>query len=477
MRRWVEKVKIDVNKPNERGIPAINIASFARKTDVVNYLISKGADINILDSHGGTPICYAIDNSDLPTFELLLSQPTLKIDIPIRIYLFAKQNIQLQGLLANFHLDADLIVNTTNKEGVRYAANVIEYAFAFNQITLNIQSQNSLITSVFGGEGNTAKLLSVFRIQSYMLSKLLDLNAKVFHVDLQLKKPPFLYFAVALKDSARIRDYVQSGKAPTEFTLSSLFVTDYFEMVDYFLDTEFIKMSNLPRLLYQDAPYSLELADYLSSKGYDASTPISTGASSPTKPRGPSVAATNNSLNSLMDVVLSRCTADSFASFLESKKPSNLFVSSAFKSAFANNRQDILAILKEKGYSPNKDLTYNENDLAKLLSAKEPSIYATLLDKGYSVDSPLGSKSILSILLKNRDLTGLLFFFKNLPPCAREVADKSEAFKIINLGSATLLNAYLRSTKNIHTIMSSPVSDGRTILARAIVAGESAREH
>jgi ankyrin repeat protein len=71
-------IDIDAKKPD--GVTALIVAAAIGKKDVVKTLIDKGADVNITDNHGWTPLMIAAQKDDLSAVQALLSVPRIDID-------------------------------------------------------------------------------------------------------------------------------------------------------------------------------------------------------------------------------------------------------------------------------------------------------------------------------------------------------------------------------------------------------------
>jgi uncharacterized protein len=56
----VEKGGVDVNTPGQYGWTALHAAAYQGLTDVISYLVSKGADVNQMDVFGQTPLSIAL---------------------------------------------------------------------------------------------------------------------------------------------------------------------------------------------------------------------------------------------------------------------------------------------------------------------------------------------------------------------------------------------------------------------------------
>ncbi|XP_041636539.1 myotrophin [Cheilinus undulatus] len=64
----------DVNRTLENGRKPLHIAADCNQTEVVLYLISKGADINATDRHGFTPLLCACFEGNLNCVKVLLEK-------------------------------------------------------------------------------------------------------------------------------------------------------------------------------------------------------------------------------------------------------------------------------------------------------------------------------------------------------------------------------------------------------------------
>eukprot|EP01147_Barroeca_monosierra_P010322 gene10322-2463_t len=68
----VEEQSVNVNDELNAGRFPLHIAADMGQTDVVQYLISKGADVNRKDAHGITPLLAAVWEDHIETVKLLL---------------------------------------------------------------------------------------------------------------------------------------------------------------------------------------------------------------------------------------------------------------------------------------------------------------------------------------------------------------------------------------------------------------------
>lgn len=78
-KRWSEEIKDRVNNMlHERdfqGFTALHIAVFKNNVQIVNYLVSLGADINVQDGKSGrSPLHYAVEDSNLAMINCLLHE-------------------------------------------------------------------------------------------------------------------------------------------------------------------------------------------------------------------------------------------------------------------------------------------------------------------------------------------------------------------------------------------------------------------
>lgn len=73
----IEKKEIDVNKEVD-GRPPIHYAADYGQTDVIHYLITKGADVNAKDKHGISALLAAIWEGHTDCVKLLLDKGASK---------------------------------------------------------------------------------------------------------------------------------------------------------------------------------------------------------------------------------------------------------------------------------------------------------------------------------------------------------------------------------------------------------------
>ena len=71
---------ININAKNPHGVTAVYIAVQHGKDDVVKALINKGADVNIADNDGWTPLMFSAQEGHLTTVQALLSVPAININ-------------------------------------------------------------------------------------------------------------------------------------------------------------------------------------------------------------------------------------------------------------------------------------------------------------------------------------------------------------------------------------------------------------
>eukprot|EP01083_Nonionella_stella_P049602 132116_1 len=76
IRRLALHSEIDVNRPDERGLVALNAAANNGFTEAVEILLKNpNIDSNKLDSDGGTPLNYASHEGHVEIVRLLLKHP------------------------------------------------------------------------------------------------------------------------------------------------------------------------------------------------------------------------------------------------------------------------------------------------------------------------------------------------------------------------------------------------------------------
>lgn len=69
--RWLVEQGMDVNISNKYEGSAI--AAAARRPEIIQYLISKGANVNSTNTGGWTPLMYAVNNNNAESVKLLLA--------------------------------------------------------------------------------------------------------------------------------------------------------------------------------------------------------------------------------------------------------------------------------------------------------------------------------------------------------------------------------------------------------------------
>lgn len=69
--KWLVEQGMDVNMPNKYEGSAI--AAAARRPEIIQYLISKGANVNTTNSGGWTPLMYAVNYNNAESVRLLLA--------------------------------------------------------------------------------------------------------------------------------------------------------------------------------------------------------------------------------------------------------------------------------------------------------------------------------------------------------------------------------------------------------------------
>ncbi len=72
--------QIDINAKKPDGVTALIVATNKRKDDVVKALIDHGANVNITDNNGWTPLMFAAEKGHLTTVQALLSAPQIDIN-------------------------------------------------------------------------------------------------------------------------------------------------------------------------------------------------------------------------------------------------------------------------------------------------------------------------------------------------------------------------------------------------------------
>lgn len=68
--KWLVENGMDVNMPNKYEGSAIGAAS--RRPEIIQYLISKGANVNASNAAGWTPLMYAVEYNNVASVQLLL---------------------------------------------------------------------------------------------------------------------------------------------------------------------------------------------------------------------------------------------------------------------------------------------------------------------------------------------------------------------------------------------------------------------
>jgi len=72
VKAFLEDSEVDVNDRDEYGFTPLIEAAIFKKTDIAEYLIEKGAQADIADSSGRTPLHWAADTRNLKLIKLLL---------------------------------------------------------------------------------------------------------------------------------------------------------------------------------------------------------------------------------------------------------------------------------------------------------------------------------------------------------------------------------------------------------------------
>jgi len=70
----VDAGDMDLNAYVLNGRGLLHFAADYGQTEVIEYLLSKGADVNVLDKHGISPLLSAIFENHLQSVKLLLSK-------------------------------------------------------------------------------------------------------------------------------------------------------------------------------------------------------------------------------------------------------------------------------------------------------------------------------------------------------------------------------------------------------------------
>ena len=74
VKKFVEERKEDVDTVNFLGMTPLTLACTANRYSIAEYLITKGANINIMDDHGNTPFLITWREGSLGLYELLTSK-------------------------------------------------------------------------------------------------------------------------------------------------------------------------------------------------------------------------------------------------------------------------------------------------------------------------------------------------------------------------------------------------------------------
>lgn len=102
------------NTTNKDGITPLDIASYNNFEDIVELLISNGADLNLQDNNGYSPLLYAIENYSYETVELLvnnganLNSKTVNRITPLMKIAYLGQD-SLFDLLIKYKIDIDAV--------------------------------------------------------------------------------------------------------------------------------------------------------------------------------------------------------------------------------------------------------------------------------------------------------------------------------------------------------------------------------
>lgn len=71
VRALLDKGRADVNRPGENGLTALHLAVLKKDPVVVRLLMAAGADPDITDDTGRTPVDFAKENNDLSMLDLI----------------------------------------------------------------------------------------------------------------------------------------------------------------------------------------------------------------------------------------------------------------------------------------------------------------------------------------------------------------------------------------------------------------------
>lgn len=77
VKEHIESLKVDVNKAID-GRPPIHYAADYGQTDVVTYLIERGADVNAKDKHGISALLAAIWEGHTSCVKLMIQKGAVK---------------------------------------------------------------------------------------------------------------------------------------------------------------------------------------------------------------------------------------------------------------------------------------------------------------------------------------------------------------------------------------------------------------
>lgn len=171
------KPKVDISD-NDNGMDALWYALNNKDLKVVKWLAEDGANLNSLNHEGDSPMAFALNKEDMPSFYYLLSQKTTKPDIRAKdgrttlMFAAQKNNAAALEALIKAGADVDAVDKKNTNALMRAAASDAKQAVA-------VLLKHHAKTDIKDKNGSTVLVYSVKSKDPEIAGMLIDAGADV----------------------------------------------------------------------------------------------------------------------------------------------------------------------------------------------------------------------------------------------------------------------------------------------------------
>lgn len=236
VKRFVEKIGIDLSSKDDKGNSLIYRAIESNKIDIINYLIEKGAEID------GDSLLITIKTHNYEALKTIITKDfnfytTITVtDYADNSYFTDKRRFQK-------------ILDALDYGGMDYLR---EYDSDFKKVkkTYNLIDYARHVTT-------SENIASIEFINNIKIQRLLIDKNKTVDKKLIISNPNINTYII-MGDLEEVKNCIKNGEGLNEYSYSVLFILDEDKLLNYFMDIEFVNKTNFKEILEQARKYNAD---------------------------------------------------------------------------------------------------------------------------------------------------------------------------------------------------------------------------